>query len=278
MVRAVLRILAVVVIVVSLPAPSQAQIGSGWVEYMPPRSLQIRGCAAHDAAGGVETFRLTCADTSGDNRAEQRIQNDYSSGTNQFQGEVRVVSVGANIIVKQTFMPNRGAFLMIAVSADGRLYIHGGGGDVASGVVGRWVRINTIHDVSAGTHQIYADGVLKVTKTGGGQVAWHDKFGSYRSQSGRGPVVVEWRNARFWRGGRSTGGANPAPPAPVDAGVPDASADAASSPADGPGGLDAAKNDMGGGTRRWRRDTGDGRRRRYGRREWHGAARVAPAG
>ena len=87
---------------------------------------------------------------------------------------------------------------------------------------------------------------LKVTKSGGGQVAWHDKFGSYRSQSGRGPVVVEWRNARFWRGGRSTGGANPAPPAPVDAGVPDALVDA-SSPADGPRSFDAATTDLGGG-------------------------------
>jgi hypothetical protein len=201
-----------------LPGPAGAQLGSGWTEYRPPETLQLRGCGAHSASGGVDEFRLTCATMSGDNRAEHRTMNDYSSGTNQFEGEMRVVSVGANIIVKQTFMPNVGPFLMMAVSADGRLYLHGGGGDVIPDVVGRWVRINTIHDVSAGTHQIYADGVLRTTKSGGRQVAWHDKYGSYRSQSGRGPAVVEWRNIKYFRGGRASGGANPPPPPPRDGG------------------------------------------------------------
>jgi hypothetical protein len=149
-----------------------------------------------------------------------------------------VVSVGANIIVKQTFMPNLGAFFMMAVSADGRLYLHGGGGDVLPNVVGRWVRINTIHDVNAGTHQVYADGVLRTTKTGGRQVAWHDKYGAYRSQSGRGPAVVEWRNVKYWRGGRAPSGANPPPSPPRDAGAPDLRADAAPAP-DGPGPADS---------------------------------------
>jgi hypothetical protein len=218
---------------------AHAQIGSGWTPYTPDESLQLRGCSEHSASGGVDQFRLTCSTMSGDNRAEHRTQNDYSSGTNQFEGEIRVVSVGANIIVKQTFMPNRGAFLMIAVSADGRLYLHGGGGDVLPNVVGKWVRINTIHDVSAGTHQIYADGVLRTTKSGGGQVAWHDKYGAYRSQSGRGPAVIEWRNIRYWRGGRATGGSNPPPPPAADAGAPEARPDAAPSP-DGPGRPDDA--------------------------------------
>lgn len=204
-----------------VPAVSWAQIGSGWTEYMPGRTLQIRGCGAHSGSSdGVETFGLTCADTSGDNRAEDRIQDDYTSGTRQFEGEVRVVSLpGTNVSLKQTFMRDNGAFLMIGVASDGRMYSVGDNGELATGVIGRWVRVNTIHDVGAGTIQIYAEGVLKVTKTGARQVAWYNKYGSYRLGSGHGPITVEWRNTRFWRDGR--GGAGSPPPGP-DASVADA--------------------------------------------------------
>ena len=193
-----------------------AQIGSGWSAYSPSMRLQLRGCGAHSSSSGIETFRLTCSDTSNDNRAEQRIENDYTSGTNQFEGEVRVVSLGgSNISLKQTFMPNDGAFLMIAVGSGGRLYSVGNSGDLATGIIGSWVRLNTIHSVSAGTHQIYVNGSLRMTKTGGRQVAWHDKYGTYRLGSGRGPITAEWRNVRFWRGGSSGGGSPTPTPTPT---------------------------------------------------------------
>jgi hypothetical protein len=209
----------------SLSGSAEAQLGSGWNAYDPPERVQTRGCATHASEAGLQRFALTCDAASGDNRAEQRIENDYSSGTNQFEGEVRVVSLGGmNVSLKQTFMPNNGAFLMIAVAGDGRLYSVGDGapGELATGIIGRWVRINTIHDVSAGTHEIHIDGVLKFTKRGGRQVAWHDKYGTYRLGSGRGPIVAEWRNVKYWRGGRSGGGAPP-PPSPADAGERDTS-------------------------------------------------------
>jgi MYXO-CTERM domain-containing protein len=211
------------VLLAVLPAPAFAQIGSGWNEYMPGRTLQTRGCGSHSGSStGVETFGLTCADTSGDNRAEDRMQDDYTSGTRQFQGEVRVVSLpGSNVSLKQTFMRDNGAFLMIGVSNEGRLYTVGDNAELATGVIGKWVRINTLHDVAAGTIQVYADGVLKVTKTGARQVAWYNKYGSYRLGSGHGPITVEWRNTRFWRDGSSSGGTPPTP-APDAGAKPDA--------------------------------------------------------
>jgi MYXO-CTERM domain-containing protein len=215
---------AFITALVSAPPAAQAQLGSGWTEYDPVRRVQTRGCSTHSAAGGVDTFTLTCADTSGDNRAEARVENDYSSGTRQFQGEVRVVSLGgSNVSLKQTFMPNNGAFLMLGVASDGRLYSVGdAGADLATGIIGKWVRINTIHTMSTGNHEIYVDGVLKFTKTGGRQVAFHDKYGTYRLGSGRGPIVAEWRNIKFFRDGKSDG--RPAPPKD-DAGASDAGAE-----------------------------------------------------
>jgi hypothetical protein len=212
----VARATTAVLALLTFSTAAHAQIGSGWTAYSPGMNLQLRGCGAHSASGGVETFRLTCSSTSADNRAEQRITNDYSSGTNQFEGEVRVVSLGGmNVSLKQTFMPQNGAFLMIAVGSGGRLYSVGNSGDLATGIVGNWVRLNTIHTYSNGNHQIYINGSIKYTKTGGRQVPWHDKYGSYRLGSGRGPITVEWRNVRFWRGGTSGGGGNTPTPTPT---------------------------------------------------------------
>jgi hypothetical protein len=209
----------VAVAVLLLATPARAQLGTGWNVYNPVERVQTRGCATYNSNGGVQRFGLSCGDSSGDNRAEQRVENDYSSGTNQFQGEVRVVSLGgSNVSLKQTFMPNNGAFLMLAVATPGRLYSVGDNADLAADIVGRWVRINTIHDVAAGTHEIWIDGVLKFIKRNGRQVAWHDKYGTYRLGSGRGPISAEWRNVQYWRGGRSPGG-TPQPSPATDAGV-----------------------------------------------------------
>jgi hypothetical protein len=221
-----LAVVASALVVILAPTPAAAQLGSGWSENTPVRRLQTRGCGTHSGStSGTETFGLSCNDTGSDNRAEQRIENDYTSGRHQFDGEVRVVSLGGtNVSLKQTFMPNNGAFLMLAVSsmAGGRLYSVGDNAELATNIIGRWVRITTIHDVAAGTHELYADGVHKYTKTGGRQVAWHDKYGTYRLGSGQGPISVEWRNVRFWSGGRS-----PPPgmgPPPADAGATDGNA------------------------------------------------------
>src|SRR5687767_3243399 len=107
----------------SFSVPARAQLGSGWTAYTPGQRVQTRGCGTYGSGGGVEMFGLSCASASGDNRAEQRIENDYSTGTRQFEGEVRVLSLGGtNVSLKQTFMPDNGAFLMIAVATEGRLY------------------------------------------------------------------------------------------------------------------------------------------------------------
>jgi hypothetical protein len=183
-----------------------AQIGSGWTQYQPSKKLQLRGCGEHNGSG-TERFELTCDTSGSDNRAEQRIQNDYTSGTRQFEGEVRVVSLdGTNISLKQTFMPNNGPFLLIAVANNGRLYTvgDGAGSNLATIKRGQWTRINTVHDVDDGTIEIYINGSLRYTKPNARKVAWHDKYGAYRTSSGRGPVQVEWRNVRFFRDG-STG-------------------------------------------------------------------------
>ena len=159
------------------------------------------------------------ATAAGDNRAEQRVENDYTSGTNQFQGEVRVVSLGgSNVSLKQTFMPNNGAFLMLAVAAPGRLYSVGDNAELAADIVGRWVRINTIHDVAAGTHEIRDRRRAEVhqAERPSGRLARQVRH----LPAGQRPWPDQRRVAErpYWRGGRSPGG-TPQPSPATDAGV-----------------------------------------------------------
>ena len=192
--RAGLVVVAFVGGVLAVPSASAEVEPGGWTAYSPTFTVQERGC------GDVSelTFRLTCSTTSGDQRAERRYAT-YTSGTRQFEGFFRITSMGGSrISLKQTFNENDGAYFMLAVERGGRLYAVHGGTTIASGAtVGTTVRVNTVHVVGS-THRTYINGSLKHTVSSPSG-SFYDKFGSYRTGSGAGPITVVWSDIRFWR-------------------------------------------------------------------------------
>lgn len=185
-------------------ASTQAQIGTGWTSYSASRSRDLDGSGAYSSANGVETFTIGSS-TSGVQRAENKINNTFSSGQRQFEGRVRVASLGGtNICLKQTFKaPNVGPLLMLSVrsASGGTLYDHGntGAGGFRSGVVGETVRVNSIHNTGTDRLQLYLNGGLVETRDTGTHASWFNKYGCYRTQSGRGPATVQWSSIRLWR-------------------------------------------------------------------------------
>jgi hypothetical protein len=163
-----------------------------WTSYSPGFSVQERGCG--DVNG--LTFTLTCTTASGDQRAERRYDT-YSSGTRQFEGTFRIVSMGGSrISLKQTFGPT-GPYFLLAAENGGRLYSVEGGQTIASGAtVGTPVRVNTVH-VVGGQLRVYVNGSLKYS-TSSGSGGFYDKFGAYRTSSGKGPITVQWSDVHFW--------------------------------------------------------------------------------
>ncbi|MFJ9779823.1 hypothetical protein ACIRSS_09580 [Amycolatopsis sp. NPDC101161] len=175
---------------------ADAQVGTGpWISDSPGYSEQERGC------GNVSglTFKLTCSTASGDQRAERRYTT-YTGGTHQFEGSFKITSMsGSRISLKQTFRDgsSAGPFFLLAVEKGGRLYAVHGGETIATGAtVGTSVRVNTINQVGS-THKVYINGSQKdsVSSPGG---SYYDKFGSYRTASGQGPITVEWSGIKFW--------------------------------------------------------------------------------
>jgi len=176
---------------------AQAQVGGGsWTSQNPSFKLQEKGC------GNVNnlTFSLSCSSSSGEQRAERRYVT-HGGGTWQFEGSFRITSLGGSrLSLKQTFKdaPGAGPYFLLAVEKGGRLYAVEGGTTIATGAtVGTTVRVNTVHQVGS-SHKTYINGSLKhtVSSPSGN---FYDKFGMYRTGSGKGPGTVVWSGIKFWK-------------------------------------------------------------------------------
>jgi hypothetical protein len=177
------------------PLAAQAQVEpGGWTSYSPSFTEQERGCGQ---ISGLN-FQLTCSTGSGDQRAERRYAT-YTSGTRQFEGSFRITSMtGTRISLKQTFNESAaGPYFMLAVERGGRLYRVGGDTIATGATVGTTVRVNTVHVVGS-QHRTYINGSLKHTMSSPGG-SFYDKFGTYRTDSGSGPIQATWSGVQFWR-------------------------------------------------------------------------------
>lgn len=188
---------------------ASAQIGSGWVEYFPTVTIQEASDpskATYINSGGIETFIIT----PGANRCEARVNNNYTSGTRQFQGEVRVSTPTDGQAVHQVFGRDTAAdgsapAMMVKATAanGGTLVREGGSKTLVTGIYGVWVRVNTIHVVasSGGTIDTYINGSLKDAGFyGGGTVNHYSKYGVYGTLT-TASAKSEWRSVRHFRDG-----------------------------------------------------------------------------
>ncbi|MDF2188178.1 discoidin domain-containing protein [Paraflavitalea sp. CAU 1676] len=201
--------------------PSQAQLGSGWVSYSPTKKIHL------DNESGLQTFNWSayqsvcspaCADytyTSSDdteqfrlfdnrtNRAEIRLQNEYSTGSRQFEGYVTIYAPLEDESLMQIFGSSSGATQMMirGYAADGGS-LRGAGQTLATGIYGVELRINVIHlqeDVG-NKIIIYVNGIKKAEIADNEAVTNYHKYGNYGTLT-TDEAVVKWRKARFFRDG-----------------------------------------------------------------------------
>jgi hypothetical protein len=155
------------VFAVTLAPAARGQVGSGWEQYQPSSTIQLDGAdgiesspgsttsrrnegASYNKAGDVETFTLFDPIS---NRSERRMRNEYTSGRWQFEGEVRVSPPTNNESIMQIFggrSPATTQMIRAYDSGGGTIRKIPGSATLATGVHGRWVRINVIHDSTSG--------------------------------------------------------------------------------------------------------------------------------
>jgi hypothetical protein len=206
---------------------ANAQIGSGWSSYSPTmkihlddeNGLQIYSwtsyksvgsgsiCADYQYTSSTDTHRFRILDNRS-NRAEIRLENEYSSGKRQFQGYVKFSSPLDNECLMQIFGSSSGATLTMTrgySSSGGSIRCTGTGGSVtfgsttlATSCYGVEKRINVIHYQD---HYVrwYVNGTEKCeqTDTESGITNYH-KFGCYGTLN-TGAVTVYWRAVRHYR-------------------------------------------------------------------------------
>ncbi|MET0532713.1 MAG: hypothetical protein ABW171_00675 [Steroidobacter sp.] len=183
----------VVAVILGLSATVQAQVATGpWSSWNPSFNTQTAGCGSISGS----TFSLSCSSSSGEQRAERRYET-FSSGVKQFQGTVRVNSLGGDrISLQQTFASD--AWSMIAVKKPGSLYQVRGGQTLANYSIGSSVRINAVCYTGSDKVVNYVNGSLVQTYTGGSG-SYYFKLGAYRTDSGAGPVSVTWSGISFYQ-------------------------------------------------------------------------------
>lgn len=178
-----------------LSHPAQAQVATGpWSSWSPSYTTQLRGSGAVSGS----TYSISSTSTSTEQRAERRYQT-FGTGSKQFEGYVRVNSLGGDrISLKQTFQDPTGPWSIIAVKKPGSLYEVEGGQTLSSYSIGTTIRINTVTYTGSDKVAVYINGSLREEVTGGSG-AYYDKLGVYRTGSGRGPVSATWSRIRFWQ-------------------------------------------------------------------------------
>jgi len=188
-------VVMVAALICGLSMITQAQVATGpWSSWNPSYQVQQQGCGT---VSGLN-FTLSCSNTSGVQRAE-RSYAYFSTGSKQFQGTVRVNSLGGDrISLQQTFTTGPTPWSMIAVKKPGSLYQVEGGNTLSSYAIGSSVRINAVCYTGSDKVVNYVNGSLRETKTGGAG-SYFFKFGAYRTNSGRGPVSVTWSGISFFQ-------------------------------------------------------------------------------
>ena len=220
-----------------LPCAALAQLGTGWSQYNPSRRIHLDDeaglqtfswssyrsvgistpCAdySYDSVTDTETFRLFDNRT---NRSEIRLQNEYSTGSRQFEGYVTFSEPLNDESLMQIFGSTSGATqLMIrGFNANGGELRVSTSKVLASMVHGVEHRVNVIHlQEDVGNRiLIYINGVLRHDVVDNEPITNYHKYGCYGTLRTPG-ATVKWRAVRSFRNGQAPAGDAPPPPPSV---------------------------------------------------------------
>ncbi|KAF7023994.1 hypothetical protein CFC21_036413 [Triticum aestivum] len=167
--------------------------------------------ARYEFAGGVRRMWVYSTDKPassthpGGARTEIKINEVYTSGVWQFEGEVYVPAGTSGVSIMQIFgaKPERQATTLMLHVYDGNLtYYHRLQTVLAHNVYDRWLRLNVVHDVGARNVTVFVDGAerLRSSSHGGPHAEHYFKFGVYK-QSHHHPshrMESRWRNVRVF--------------------------------------------------------------------------------
>jgi hypothetical protein len=195
---------------------AHAQVGEGWVQEAPrgvlhhaahgklhterhsPRYFDD-GMAQYHDDGRMQTFALRQASS---NRVEIRVKNDYEHGEHQFEGWFKVEAPTDDASIMQVFGGTThatAAMFRAGFNVNGGELRHGTHAVLISGIYGKWIRLNVIHDADRHLVSAYVDGRPAGEWPDNGPAVHYFKYGAYGSHDDAHPSIVTWRDVRIFR-------------------------------------------------------------------------------
>ncbi|MFE5914937.1 carbohydrate-binding protein [Streptomyces wedmorensis] len=193
-----------------------AAIGTGWSEVSGAYKVhQPPNVTRHTVDGtGLHRFWLYDTDPStfpgqdSGPRSELRFVDEYTSGSAQFECDMKITSGAHNVCVQQVFGGATAATAFMALAMNTNSITHYGSTPIHSPVYDQWIRLNVVHDAGAGKVYVYVNGQLKNTFNDRGDNTHYFKCGIY-GRSGMSPYSeVFVKNIHLYR---KSGGASPSP-------------------------------------------------------------------
>ncbi|WP_431681346.1 polysaccharide lyase family 7 protein [Kitasatospora sp. KL5] len=195
--------------------PATAAIGSGWTEVSADYKVhQPTGLTRHTVDGtGLHHFWLNDTDpalwpeSSSGPRSEIRFLDEYTSGSAQFEADIKIGTGAHRVCVMQVFggATAATAFMALAMNSDSINY-YDSATKLHSPVYERWTRLNVVHDADAGKVHVYVNGQLRNTFNDRGNNTHYFKCGIYGRTGMSQRTDVQIKNIRLYR---KNGGAAP---------------------------------------------------------------------
>lgn len=198
-----------------LAMTTQAQIGTGWTPFSPNSEIQIEvhdkyisypagttsinnGGVRYTKANGIETYELVNPTS---NRVERRYLDDYGN-RRQLQFDCDITA-GNNEKITQIFGGSNphGPYILVGeyTANGGSITIPGNThSKTVTGVFGKWVRINTVHDKAKGVTAVYVNGSAIYTSGWGPSQTYYTKYGCYGTLST--PMAkIQFKNVKMFK-------------------------------------------------------------------------------
>ncbi|HEX5871971.1 MAG TPA: hypothetical protein VFY65_16190, partial [Longimicrobium sp.] len=243
--------MAALIVLLAGHTAAHAQLGSGWVEYNPPRKVHLSHSAAaaadekktlvtfewkprvelgepepcasyrYDEAAGAETFTLLDGRS---NRSEIRLHHDYGEGSRQFEGYVTFDAPLDDQSLFQVWGSDEGAtqLMMRGYAANGgeigvSQRIIKGVPRVMNGCYGKEIKVNVIHlQEDVGNKFIIYLNDKKVLEFADDERPKNNNGKNYHKYGCYGTLktggaAVKWRKVRHYKDGTAPPDRNTAP-------------------------------------------------------------------
>jgi hypothetical protein len=129
------------------------------------------------------------------------MNNNYTSGRHQFEGDVYIVSGSAGTDIMQVFggATNATAIMLKIHAASSGTIKRYDNETLMTSAYNKWIHVNVQHDADNGKIYVYLNSTLKGTYADRGDATHYFKCGAYNISGSR--SETRWKNIKYWKNG-----------------------------------------------------------------------------